>query len=148
MTCLTRKTNIFLMNLSLIQNNFSLQIYKRIAKICLIVFTNYANHSKVTQLAEARAKIMLLGPMMNNNFPFMSFFEGEYLLKWLKGHIGQLQPHPAIFFFFFRKVEIFVPYKKLCAYVVTTFSILLATSIQLQRNMDFSSRSHFMKFTS
>ena len=46
--------------------------------------------------------------------------------------------------FFFKKLEILIP-KEVYVYVVTARSILLATTIQLCRNMDLPFRSHFIK---
>ena len=62
-----------------------------------------------------------------------------YLGMMLKG-TGQLQPHPHFFFFF--KVEILIPLE-VDAYVMTACSILLATSTQSNRYMDFPFRGHF-----
>ena len=50
-------------------------------------------------------------------------------------------------FFFFKKVEIFIPLE-VYTYVIDACSLLLATSIQLQRYKDFSFGSHFKKSTS
>ena len=59
----------------------------------------------------------------------------------IKGALDHFSLIPR-FFFFFKKVEIFIPLK-VYTYVVTACSILLATSAQLQRYMNFSFSSHF-----
>ena len=55
---------------------------------------------------------------------------------------GALDNFSLIPRFFFKKVEIFIPLE-VYTYVVTACSILLATSAQLQRYMNFSFSSHF-----
>ena len=62
------------------------------------------------------------------------------MVKSVKGALDNfsLIPH----FFFFKKVEIFIPFE-VYTYVVTACLILLATSTQLQRYLNFSFSSHF-----
>ena len=55
---------------------------------------------------------------------------------------GALDNFSLIPQFFSKKVEIFIPLE-VYTYVVTACSILLATSTQLQRYMNFSFGSHF-----
>ena len=55
---------------------------------------------------------------------------------------GALDNFSLIPRFFSKKVEIFIPLE-VYTYVVTACSILLATSTQLQRYLDFSFSSHF-----
>ena len=60
----------------------------------------------------------------------------------IKGALDHFSLIPRFCFFFFKKVEIFIPLE-VYTYVVTACSILLATSAQLQRYMNFSFSSHF-----